>query len=185
MAVQKQDDQHEHTFSSYVRIWDVVLKTCLGRWTIGRSGERGSGISVLPVWHDDDDDDWVTYQVQIWLLSQLYDFSRFLYDWGSSGIWLFLVWFMQFRMFKSFMIRSLSTFLFLIDKSTEKALDWMMNLLKLLVKTMLSASSIVQVLAVNIEASFWEVFWNVFWWILQHIQFNCCLWSHLYKCGSS
>ena len=57
MAVQKQDDQHEHTFSSYVRIRDVVLKTCLGRWTIGRSGERGSGISVLPVWHDDDNDD--------------------------------------------------------------------------------------------------------------------------------
>ena len=24
MAVQKQDDQHEHTFSSYVRIRDVV-----------------------------------------------------------------------------------------------------------------------------------------------------------------
>ena len=55
MAVQKQDDQHEHTFSSYVRIRDVVLKTCLGRWTIGRSGERGSGISVLPARHDDDD----------------------------------------------------------------------------------------------------------------------------------
>ena len=34
MAVQKQDDQHEHTFSSYVRIRDVVLKTCLGRWTM-------------------------------------------------------------------------------------------------------------------------------------------------------
>ena len=33
-----------------------LLKTCLGRWTIGRSGERGSGISVLPAWHDDDDD---------------------------------------------------------------------------------------------------------------------------------
>ena len=31
MAVQKQDDQHEHTFSSYVRIRDVVLKTYLGR----------------------------------------------------------------------------------------------------------------------------------------------------------
>ena len=57
MAVQKQDDQHGHTFSSYVRIRDVVLKTCLGRWTIGRSGERGSGISVLPARHDDDDDD--------------------------------------------------------------------------------------------------------------------------------
>ena len=57
MAVQKQDDQHEHTFSNYVRIQDVVLKTCLRRWTIGKSGERGSGISVLPARHDDDDDD--------------------------------------------------------------------------------------------------------------------------------
>ena len=27
-----------------------------GRWTIGRSGERGSGISVLPARYDDDDD---------------------------------------------------------------------------------------------------------------------------------
>ena len=54
MAVQKQADQHEHTFSSYVRIRDVVLKTYLGRWTIGRSGERGSGISVLPERYDDD-----------------------------------------------------------------------------------------------------------------------------------
>ena len=53
----QQNDQHEHTFSSYVRIRDVVLKTCLGRGTIGRSGERGSVISVLPAWHDDDDDD--------------------------------------------------------------------------------------------------------------------------------
>ena len=57
MAVQKQNDQHEHTFSSYVRIRDVVLKTYLGRWTIGMSGERGSGISMLPVRYDDDDDD--------------------------------------------------------------------------------------------------------------------------------
>ena len=56
MAVQKQDNQHEHTFSNYVRIRDVVLKTCPGRWTIGRSGERGSGISVLPARHDDDDE---------------------------------------------------------------------------------------------------------------------------------
>ena len=57
MAEQKQDDQHEHTFSNYVRIRDVVQKTCLRRWTIGKSGERGSGISVLPARHDDDDDD--------------------------------------------------------------------------------------------------------------------------------
>ena len=52
MAVQKQDDQHEHTFSSCVRIRDAVLRTCLGRWTIGRCGKRGSGISVLPARHD-------------------------------------------------------------------------------------------------------------------------------------
>ena len=57
MAEQKQDDRHEHTFSNYVRIWDVVQKTCQRRWTIGRSGERGSGISVRPARDDDDDDD--------------------------------------------------------------------------------------------------------------------------------
>ena len=56
MAAQKQDDQLERTFSSYVRIQAVVLKTYLGRWTIERSGERGSGISVLPARYDDDDD---------------------------------------------------------------------------------------------------------------------------------
>ena len=31
MAVQKQDNQHEHTFSNYVRIRDVVQKTCVRR----------------------------------------------------------------------------------------------------------------------------------------------------------
>ena len=56
MAVQKQDDQHERTFSNYVRIQDVVQKTCLRR-TIGKSGERGSEKSVLPARHDDDYDD--------------------------------------------------------------------------------------------------------------------------------
>ena len=56
MAAQKQDDQLERTFSSYVRIQVVVLKTYLGRWMIGRSGERGSGISVLPARYDDDDE---------------------------------------------------------------------------------------------------------------------------------
>ena len=35
------------TFSSYLGIWGVFLKICLRRWTIGRSGEIGSGISVL------------------------------------------------------------------------------------------------------------------------------------------
>ena len=57
MAVQKQDDQLEHTSNSYVRIRDVALKTCQRLWTIGRSGKRGSGVSVLAAWHDDEDDD--------------------------------------------------------------------------------------------------------------------------------
>ena len=57
MAEQKQDDLLEHTYSSYVRLWDIALKTCRRRWTIGRSGERGSGISVLATRHDDDEDD--------------------------------------------------------------------------------------------------------------------------------
>ena len=57
MAGQKQDDQHEHTYSSYVRIRDVALKTCQRRWTIGRSGERGSSVSVIVARRDDDDDD--------------------------------------------------------------------------------------------------------------------------------
>ena len=55
MAKQKQDDQLEHTYSSYVRIRDIALKTCQRRWMIGRSGERGSGISVLAARHDDND----------------------------------------------------------------------------------------------------------------------------------
>ena len=55
MARQKQDDQLEHTFSSYVSIRDVALKTYQRRWTIGRGGERGSGISVPAAWHDDDE----------------------------------------------------------------------------------------------------------------------------------
>ena len=57
MVEQKQDDRLEHTYSSYVKIRDVALKTCQRRWTIGRSGERVLGISVLAARHDDDDDD--------------------------------------------------------------------------------------------------------------------------------
>ena len=40
MAEQKQDGQFELTYSSFVRIRDVDLKTCQKRGTIGRSGER-------------------------------------------------------------------------------------------------------------------------------------------------
>ena len=40
MANQKPDDQLEHTYSSYVMIRDVTLKTCQWRWMIGRCRER-------------------------------------------------------------------------------------------------------------------------------------------------
>ena len=66
MAAQKQDDQLERTFSSYVRIQDVVLKTYLGRWTIGRSGERGSGISVLPARYDNDNRHQYNGKCRLW-----------------------------------------------------------------------------------------------------------------------
>ena len=69
MAGQKQDDQLEHTFSGYVRIRDVALMTCQSRWTIGRSGERGSGISVLAARHDDDDDDELRDMIEKWKLN--------------------------------------------------------------------------------------------------------------------
>ena len=52
-----EDDQLEHTYSSCMRIRDVAQKTCQKWWTIGKSGERGSGISVLAARHDDDDDE--------------------------------------------------------------------------------------------------------------------------------
>ena len=56
MAEQKQDDQQEYTYSGYVKIWDVVQKICQRRWSIRKSGKRGSGISVLAARHDDDND---------------------------------------------------------------------------------------------------------------------------------
>ena len=40
-----------------LRIRDVALRTYQKQWTIGRSSERGSGISVLAARDDDDDDD--------------------------------------------------------------------------------------------------------------------------------
>ena len=52
---QKQDDQLEHTYSSSVKIRVAALKTCQRRWTIRRSGERRSRISVLAA-HDDYND---------------------------------------------------------------------------------------------------------------------------------
>ena len=51
---QRQDDQLEPTYSSSVLIRDVALKTCWEQWTIEKGGEKGSGISMLMAWHDDD-----------------------------------------------------------------------------------------------------------------------------------
>ena len=53
MDKQRQDDQLEPTYISSVPIQDVALK----QWTIEKSGEKESGISVRMVWLDDDDDD--------------------------------------------------------------------------------------------------------------------------------
>ena len=53
MDVQVWDDQHELTYSSYVRTRVVILKTCRRRWVIGRNGERRSGISAQEARHDE------------------------------------------------------------------------------------------------------------------------------------
>ena len=65
MGEQKQGDQLKHTYSSYVRIQDVALKTCQRRWMIRRSGKRGSGISVLVARYDDE---WWWHLVYIYIL---------------------------------------------------------------------------------------------------------------------
>ena len=66
IAGQKQDDQLERTYSSYVRIRDVALKTCQRRWMIERSAERGSGISVPAAQHVYDDE----YDIKYFSLTQ-------------------------------------------------------------------------------------------------------------------
>ena len=63
MAEQKQGDLLEPTYSSSMRIRDVALRICQKRWTIRRSGERGSGIFVLAARHEDDND---TGYVSLW-----------------------------------------------------------------------------------------------------------------------
>ena len=57
MAEQRQGDQLAPTHSSTVGIRGVALNTRRKRWTIGRVGEKGLGISMLMTWQNDDDDD--------------------------------------------------------------------------------------------------------------------------------
>ena len=52
----KQDDQQEPTYSNSAAIRGLALRTYRKQWTIEKSGEKRSGISVLMAWHDDGDD---------------------------------------------------------------------------------------------------------------------------------
>ena len=138
-AAQKQDDQHERTFSSCVRIQDVVLKTCLGRWTIGRSGERGSGISVLPARYDDDDTNTLIIKT---LLCATYLVIIYLSDWliltlsSSVGLFyakqfgnripctfvftFFINWFLRIFCIRSYWIRIISKPIYIPNSVSDK-----------------------------------------------------------------
>ena len=56
MTDQKQSDPLEPTYSSSEWMRGVAMRTCRKRCSIGRGGERGSGIFVLMARQDDDDD---------------------------------------------------------------------------------------------------------------------------------
>ena len=90
MDEQRQDDQLEPTYSSSVPIRDVGLKICWKQWTIGRGGERGSGISVLIAWHDDDDDD-----IYIYCLGReasLGEVKTLTSRFSNVGEWTHVIW---------------------------------------------------------------------------------------------
>ena len=97
MAKQKQGDQLEHTYSNYVRIRDVTLKTCQKPWMIRRSGERGSGISVLAARLDDEINQYIYWtwwfhflfthhrmKIIVWLFSTIKEKQIF---WKKSHQW--------------------------------------------------------------------------------------------------
>ena len=56
---------HSLSLSLYIYIYIYIYRTCQKRWTIGRSGERGSGISVLVARQDDDKDIFICVCVYI------------------------------------------------------------------------------------------------------------------------
>ena len=55
MDEQRQDDQLERIYNSYVLVQGIALKTSREQWTIETGGERGSGRSVLAARYDNDD----------------------------------------------------------------------------------------------------------------------------------
>ena len=95
MDVQVWDDQHELTYSSYVRTRVVILKTCRRRWVIGRNGERRSGISAQTARHDDDDDIYIYIYIYICLFTPIYWYiylSIYLFMYLSIYLSLFQFW---------------------------------------------------------------------------------------------
>ena len=75
----------EHTSSSSVGIRDVALRTCHRRWTIGRSGERVSGITMLAAPHDEDDDIYYSVQLNIPLWTFKFPWKRAQCKWHQRG----------------------------------------------------------------------------------------------------
>ena len=65
----------------------IALRTCQRRWTIGRSGERGSRISVLATRHDDDDI--YLYGVNTIGFQTFFVWALLLivHTWNSSPLW--------------------------------------------------------------------------------------------------
>ena len=86
MAEQKQGDQLESTYSRSVRIRDVAMRSGQKRGTIGRSGERGSRISVLAARHDNDDDIFYRY---FQIIFNGY-FQRIYFYWYFLNIYIYI-----------------------------------------------------------------------------------------------
>ena len=85
-TLQKQDDWLEPTYSSSVPIRDVFLKTCRKQCTIGRGGERRSGISVLMARHDaaDDDDCYKDFYLILNFRLVNFSFSKLLLGYNTN-----------------------------------------------------------------------------------------------------
>ena len=56
MEEQRQDDKLEPIYNNSVPIRDVDLENSRKQWTIEKGGGKGSVISLLMTWHDDDDE---------------------------------------------------------------------------------------------------------------------------------
>ena len=78
---QRQDVQLEPKYSNSVLIQNVAQRICWKQWTIGRCDERGSGISVLIAWHDDDD---------IYIYIYIYIYIHWMTWWWYIYIYIYI-----------------------------------------------------------------------------------------------